>query len=133
MSKHSRAEEQDQDELAEEPGDSSRSQNQEPPHDKQGRLLSLAQKLQELFPKQYYELAQVIEGLSSKQQTIISVENVAESEQGLVKSLPVPIPGKKSQGIKGHSRAASGGSTILHDRTPEQKDPLIHIFVDQYV
>ena len=123
-------------------------ENQEeatPPSDKRGCLLSLAKKLQQLFPEQYEELAQVIERVqkenagTNEQQTIVTV---IESEQDLIESSPIPVPGKEK---KGHIRDEIGGSTTsdLHDqekeeidprgRAPEQKDPLIHIFVDQYV
>jgi len=43
--------------------------------------------LQELFPGQDEEVAQVIERISSKQQRIVSMESVVENEQGLLNLL----------------------------------------------
>ena len=60
-------------------------------------------KLQELFPGQDEEVAQLIERISSKQQRIVSMESVVESEQGFIKS----PPGKANQAIKGRIRTAS--------------------------
>jgi len=138
MSKNPRAEENLKDNKLTEQPVGSRSQDQEeaaPPNDKPGRLLSLAQKLQELFPEQDEELEQIIERVSSKQQT----KSVGENEPGLIKSPPIPIPVKENQG---RPRTASGASTTsvrIHDRLDprgrarKEGDPLIHIFVDEYV
>ena len=130
MSKNPRTKERHQEELAEQPeGSTSKSQNQEAatlPDDKQGRLLSLAKKLQQIFPEQYEELAQVIERVEKGK---LGSRKTVECEQSLFRSRPI-------------ARAVSGGSTIDQEEeeeidprgpAPEQKDPLIHIFVDQYV
>jgi len=147
MSKNPRNKEGYRNELAEQAEGSSRSQNQEeatPPDDKQGRLLSLAKKLQKLFPEQYEELAQVIERVEKEKVRPSRQQTIVESGQSTIKSPPISVPGNDNK-LKGRIRAASGGSTTSNlrgeqereidptGRAPDQKDPLIHVFVDQCV
>lgn len=139
-----------------------------PSSSKRGRLLSLAQNLQQLFPEQREELGRVIkyvmkEEAATNKRKVIGTADVHESGEppGLVKSLPIPVPGKGKKSREGHTKAASesiialepdveggkgkhaatDGETEEPDeeeidprgRVPKKKDPLIHVFIDQYV
>ena len=126
---------------------------------KQSRLLALAQNLQQLFPEQREELARVIKRIENHQKSILGPDTAGNSERSTGKSIPIPIPAKGKKVKMGHSRTASEGAITTgsdsfevphvprpmtdveeegedidpRGRPPKKKDPLIHVFVDQYV
>lgn len=136
---------------------------------KRGRLLSLAENLQQLFPEQRGELGRVIkqimkeEGAAHKRKPPVGTADVDGSGEppSLVKSLPIPVPGKGKKRKEGHTKAASEGIIAFEPdvedgkgkhavddgeaeepeeeeidprgRVPKKKDPLIHVFIDQCV
>jgi len=129
------------------------------PKSKQSRLLALAQNLHQLFPEQREEVARVIKRVETHQKAILSPDTAGNNERSLGKSVPIPIPAKGNKTKKGHARTASEGAITTgsdsleaphvprpmtdveeegedidpRGRPPKKKDPLIHVFVDQYV
>jgi hypothetical protein len=151
---------------------SSKSQSQAefaPLNSKRGRLLTLAQNLQRLFPEQHEELARVIkrmgkQAVSGEKKVLGSAINTGSDGSSVVKSIPISIPGKTKKTKKGHDRSLSDGMSSLgpdlegdalrvdvgramtdveedkseedldpRGRPPKKKDPMIHVFIDQYV
>jgi len=150
----------------------SKSQNQAelaPPNSKRGRLLTLANNLQRLFPEQYEELAQVIkrmgkQAVSGEKKVSGSAISTGSDGYSMVTSIPISVSGKAKKTERGHDRNLSDGMSPLgpglegdalrvdvgramtdveeekseeeldpRGRPPKKKDPMTHIFIDQYV
>lgn len=132
-----------------------------PSNSKQSRLLALAQSLQRWFPEQQEELSVITKRVAKHgmQKDVLSPDTASSSERGSGTSMPIPVPSKGKTARKGHFRIASEGAVTTgpdsfearhfgtvkdleegeeedidpRGRSPKKKDPLIHVFIDQYV